>query len=323
MRRLSLKKRLGRSLTPIMRVLFRALQALGFHVTRNHFYEPVPDTRKLNENLWARQSELAGVEMNLPQQIALLEEAFPPYINECRFGDGESSAPHEFRFGNNFFEAVDAEVLHSMVRHFKPKRLIEVGSGHSTLVSARAAIMNRDIDGSSTELICVEPYPNEAILTGLPGLTRLIRQPVQEVDPAVFHDMEENDILFIDSSHVVKIGGDVVHEQLAILPRLRPGVLIHFHDIFIPDEYPKDWVLNHHLFWTEQYLLQAFLAFNSSFEVIWASSFMSRSHPERLERAIPSWKNSYARLPRRFGDATPTRDGRNVWPVSFWIRRVS
>jgi hypothetical protein len=321
MKRLSLKKRLGRMLTPIMRVLFRALQSLGLHVTRNHFYEPVPDTRMLKEDLWSRHSEVVGVEMNLPQQIALLEEAFPKYIRECKFTEDESAVRHEFHFGNDFFEAVDAEILHSMVRHFKPKRMIEIGSGHSTLVSARAAIMNREINGSSMELICVEPYPNEKILTGLPGLARLIRQPIQEVDMSVFRNMDRNDILFIDSSHVAKIGSDVLYEYLEILPRLRPGVLVHIHDIFIPDEYPKQWVLNEHKFWTEQYLLQAFLAFNLSFEVLWASSFMSRTDPERLERAIPSWKDSHRRLPRRLRHS-PTRDGRNVWPVSFWIRRV-
>jgi predicted O-methyltransferase YrrM len=322
MRRLTFKKRLGRMLTPTMHVVFRALQPLGFHITRNHFYQPIPDTRELKDDLWDRHSEPVGVDMNLPQQIALLEDAFPQYIKECRFTEDDPSSPHEFHFGNDFFEAVDAEVLHSMVRHFKPKRVIEIGSGHSTLISARAAMMNRDIDGSPTELICIEPYPNEALLNGLPGLARLIRQPVQEVDLAVFRDLDRNDILFIDSSHVAKIGSDVLHEYLEILPRLRPGVLIHIHDIFIPDQYPKEWVLNQHLFWTEQYLLQAFLAFNSSFEVLWASSFMSRSDPERLERSIPSWKDSYKRLPPRARDATPTRDGRNVWPVSFWIRRV-
>jgi predicted O-methyltransferase YrrM len=309
-------------LTPGMRILFRALQPLGLHITRNHFYQPIPDTRQLKADLWTRHSEVVGIDMNLPQQIALLEGVFPQYIKECQFTAAESPSPHAFHFGNDFFESVDAEILHSMVRHFKPKRILEIGSGHSTLVSARAALMNRDTDGSPAELVCVEPYPNEKLLNGLPGLSRLIRQPLQEVDLALFESLESNDILFIDSSHVVKIGSDVLYEYLEILPRLRPGVLVHIHDIFIPDEYPKQWVLHDHVFWSEQYLLQAFLAFNTSFEVLWAGSFMSRNEPQRLERAIPSWKDSHRRMAPRFRRETPSRDGINVWPVSFWIRRV-
>jgi hypothetical protein len=181
--------------------------------------------------------------------------------------------------------------------------------------------MNEELDSAPTELICIEPYPNETMIDGFPGLTKLIREPLQDLELSLFLELDRNDILFIDSSHVVKIGGDVVYEYLDILPRLRLGVVVHIHDIFLPDEYPKQWVLGEHKFWTEQYLLQAFLAFNSCFEVIWASSFMSSSDKERLERAIPSWKNSYTRLPRHLRN-TLTRDGQNVWPVSFWIQRT-
>lgn len=322
MKRLTLKKRLGRMLTPFMRYLFRSLQPLGLHLTRNHFYEPIPDTRKLKENLWAKPSEVIGLDMNLSQQYAVLEKVLPRYIDECKFSEKEAPLPYEFHFGNGFFEAVDAEILHCLVRYFKPRRVIEIGSGYSTLISARAAVMNQEIDDSPTELICIEPYPNETIKQGFPGLTKLIQQPLEDIDLSLFLDLDRNDILFIDSSHVVKIGSDVVYEYLEILPRLRPGVLVHIHDIFLPDEYPRQWVLNEHKFWTEQYLLQAFLAFNSCFEVIWAGSFMGRQEKERLEKEIPSWPDSYTRLSPRFQQETPTRDGQNVWPVSFWIRRT-
>ena len=321
MKRLSAKKRLGRMLIPFMRYLFRLLQPFGLHLSRNHFYEPIPDTRKLKEDLWSQPSDVIGLDMNLPQQNALLEEVLPNYIDECKFSEEEPLVPHEFHLGNEFFEAADAEILHCMVRYFKPRRVIEIGSGYSTLVSARAAIMNEELDGSPTELICIEPYPNETITKGFPGLTKLIREPLQDMELSLFLELDRNDILFIDSSHVVKIGGDVVCEYLEILPRLRPGVLVHIHDIFLPDEYPRQWVLGQHKFWTEQYLLQAFLAFNSCFEVIWAGSLMSRKEKERLEKEIPSWKGSYTRLPQRLRN-TPTRDGQNVWPVSFWIRRT-
>ena len=117
--------------------------------------------------------------------------------------------------------------------------------------------------------------------------------------------LARNDILFIDSSHVVRIGGDVLYELLEILPQLAVGVVVHLHDIFMPAEYPKNWVLKNKRFWSEQYLLQAFLAFNKDFEVLWGSSYMHLMHPEMLEAAFPSYR----------------RD--RWWPASFWIRRVA
>jgi hypothetical protein len=116
--------------------------------------------------------------------------------------------------------------------------------------------------------------------------------------------LEENDILFIDSSHVLKIGSDVQYEYLEILPRLNKGVIVHIHDIFLPAEYRKEWVLKDHIFWTEQYLLQAFLAFNDNFEILWAGSYMHLKHPDKLEVAF----NSYRRNER--------------WPGSFWIKKI-
>ena len=118
-----------------------------------------------------------------------------------------------------------------------------------------------------------------------------------------FCALEANDIVFIDSSHVVKIGSDVVYEFLELLPRLKAGVMVHFHDIFLPAEYPKSWVLEDRRFWNEQYLLQAFLAFNSAFEVMMAGSFLHLSHSEKLKAAFASY------------------DPANVWPGSFWMRR--
>lgn len=154
------------------------------------------------------------------------------------------------------------------------------------------------------ELITIDPYPNEVIKQGFPGLTRLIAQRVQDVELQQFNGLGENDILFIDSTHVLTIGSDVRYLFLEILPRLAKGVLVHVHDIVLPAEYPRKWVLEEYRFWNEQYLLQAFLAFNTNFEVLWAGSYMHLRHPDRLEEAFPSY-NRAAR-----------------WPGSFWMRRV-
>jgi predicted O-methyltransferase YrrM len=197
---------------------------------------------------------------------------------------------------------VDGEILYCFIRHFKPKRIIEIGSGYSTRLSLLAARRNAEDGHARAGVIACEPYPEEVLSRGLDGLT--LRQTfVQDVPLTEFDSLQANDILFIDSSHVLKIGSDVQYEYLEILPRLRPGVIVHVHDIFLPAEYPRTWVMDQFRFWTEQYLLQAFLAFNETFEVLWAGSYMHLTHPERLERAF----RSYQRTTR--------------WPGSFWMRR--
>src|SRR5262249_46442361 len=115
----------------------------------------------------------------------------------------------------------------------------------------------------------------------------------------------QNDILFIDSSHVFRVDSDVRFLFLEVLPRLNPGVLIHIHDIFLPYDYPRDWIVKEHRFWNEQYLLHAFLLFNRAFEVLWAGSYMHTRHSDKLKRAFASY------------------DPASVWPGSFWMRRLA
>jgi len=216
-----------------------------------------------------------------------------------------TTVPYRYYVGNGGFDSVDGELLYCMIRHFRPKRIIEIGSGNSTYLSAQAILKNREEkNGYECELTAIEPYPNSVLKEGFPGLTRLVQKKAQDVPVLEFEELEENDIFFIDSSHVLKIGSDVQYIYLEILPRLGKGVLVHSHDIFLPSEYPKDWVLHDHRFYTEQYLLQAFMAFNESFEVVFAASYIHLKHPEWLESA--------------FG--TYSRDA--VRPGSFWMRRT-
>jgi predicted O-methyltransferase YrrM len=183
-----------------------------------------------------------------------------------------------------------------MIRHFKPKRIIEIGSGYSTRLSAQAILKNREINASyECELTAIEPYPSEVLRTGFPGLSRLITDEVQSVSLAEFEKLEEKDILFIDSSHVLCIGSDVQYEILDILPRLKKGVIVHFHDIFFPLEYHQEWVLKEMRFWSEQYLLQAFLMFNDSFKVLWTGAYMILNHPDIVANFVGSCvENPYA-----------------------------
>jgi predicted O-methyltransferase YrrM len=159
-----------------------------------------------------------------------------------------------------------------MVRHFQPQLIIEVGSGFSTLVLSQAAAKNKN-----SALICVDPFPPEFLRKDIPALRSFVEAKVQDMDVEFFAQLAPGDILFIDTSHTVKIGGDVNYLFLEVLPRIKPGVLVHVHDIFLPFEYRRDWVMDEFRFWTEQYLLQAFLSFNSEFEVLMANYYAGKS----------------------------------------------
>jgi hypothetical protein len=230
---------------------------------------------------------------------------------EARFGSeyrafprAATGSPRDYFVNNRQFESVDGEVLWCMVRSLRPRRLIEVGSGYSTRLIAQAAIANAG-EGHPLDYLVIDPFPSGTLRAGLPGVSRLLPQRVQDVSAGEFDSLGRDDILFIDSSHVLKIGSDVQFEYLEVLPRLNPGVVVHAHDIFLPAEYPRSWVMGMKRFWNEQYMLQAFLAFNREFQVLWGSSFMHLRQPEHLEATFPAYDRS--------------RD----WPASFWFRRIA
>ena len=286
------------------RRFFQIWERNGFHITANHFYEPVPDVSKLDDSLWQRAVDLVGVDMNESGQLALLDTVAARYKAEYdQFPLRATADPTQYHFDQPMFRSVDAEMLYSMIRHSRPRRMVEIGSGYSTLLAAAACRRNRE-EGHPTELTCIEPHPTEVLHHGLDGVTRLVARPLQEIDDTAFGSLGANDILFIDSSHVLRIGNDVHREYLSILPKLASGVLVHVHDIFLPDEYPRAWVKEEFRFWTEQYLLHAFLMFNDAFKVRWAGNYMHQRHPDKLRHAFRSY------------------DPSEVLPGSFWIQRV-
>ena len=282
--------------SPQFRDFFQNWERHGFHVTPVRFNQPIPDTQSLPETLWSRPSELVGIQMNEAAQLNLLE-SFSKFRDEYQqFPTGKTREHNRFYLGNGLFDGVDALVAYCMIRHFQPRLIIEVGSGFSSLVLGQAVEKNKN-----SGLICIEPFPREFLREGFPGLQSLIEKKVQDIDLEFFSQLASGDILFIDSSHTVKIGSDVNYLFLEVLPRLNPGVIVHVHDIFLPFEYRRDWVLDEFRFWTEQYLLQAFLTFNSEFEVLLANYYLSHCHQQNLRTAFPD-------LPRWIGG-------------SFWMRR--
>ncbi len=305
---------------PILVKSFRGLQQLGFNLTPNHFYWPVPDVSELEKRDWAVYSTPPGCDFDLGKQIALAREFFANYGKEYSFPVTPSAEC--YHYNNGYFEAVDAEVAYCMVRRYKPARIVEIGTGYSTRVLAAALQANSLRDGLDGQLVSVDPNPARFSQNGWRDLVVQIPQAVQDLDLEFFDRLESSDILFIDSSHVVGTGSDVIREYLQVLPRLKPGVLVHMHDIFLPADYPRDLVLNNLWFWSEQYLLQAFLSFNKEFEVLWNSSALQMGCPFVLEQCFPHWRHSYRDMPKSKRRFVPTMDRDRVWPSSFWMKRL-
>ncbi len=291
-------------------------------VPPGHFYSPIPDLNEVREQqaaIFARDVDVPSIELRPEAQLDLLR-SFARFHGDLPW----ESMPRpglRYYYANDFFSYGDAVILYSFLRHFQPKRVIEIGSGFSSCVMLDT---NERFLGGATAFTFVEPYPDR--LLGL--LTDSEKQRVdvrkcrlQDLSLEELLALERDDILFVDSSHVVSIGSDVVHEILAIVPRLKPGVIIHFHDIFLPGEYPEKFVTKNLCFWAEQYMLEAFLSFNSKFKVLWGSSAMQFHHPEVLAATFPHWDDSYSRMPESLKIFAPTLDGERVWPCSLWIER--
>jgi len=256
-----------------------------------NYYSPVPDIADLEQRrVWDRRSELSGIDFLPNQQLALLARLGREFGDECKWPRTPTSDPLQFYTDNNSFSFGCAASLHCILRYFKPSRLIEVGSGNSSLVISSALVQNaRNHSHQKCEYTIIDPYPGENIEGGLPGLNRLIKERVELLDTNKFDQLEKNDILFIDSSHTVRTGGDVNYLILDVLPRLAPGVIVHFHDISLPYEYSRIYFTNpsFRVFWAEAYLLQAFLSLNSRFEILLAMNYLMKDEPKHFSSAFP------------------------------------
>ncbi len=319
---LARKLRDNETVLGLMRNAFRMFQRIGITVSPNHYYWPVPDFRELESRKWPAEEEPVGLDLGLGRQLEFLQTVVPQYQSEWE-SDSAPLFSVSYSYSNGFFETVDAEMAYCMVRHYKPRRVVEVGGGYSSRVMAAALDLNLKMDGVRGELITIDPYPDRFPKKALSDRVHLIAQTVQDVDLGIFLSLQSGDFLFLDSSHVVGIGSDCVREYLDIIPRIAGGVLIHAHDIFIPADYPREAVLHNLAFWSEQYLLQALLMSNPKFEVLWGSSFMQSRASSALENAFPHWQHSYRNMPPGKRHFLPTRDSDHVWPSSFWMRKLA
>ena len=253
-----------------------------------HFYSPIVDPTTLREkeaDLWARDKPVLGIDFNDANHVSILTDVFPRFIASYNYPDElpETADLDEFFTGNSQFSWLDARTLLVLLQHLRPQRIVEIGSGFSSLLTAD---VNHRLLQNSAKFSCIEPYPREFLRKPLPGLHELLIQKVEDLPISYFAELAPGDILFIDSSHVAKTGSDVNYLVFEILPRLQPGVIVHIHDIFLPHEYPQDWVLDMNRSWNEQYLVRALLMYSTAFKVYFGSAYAFSRYPELVATAL-------------------------------------
>ncbi len=275
------------------------LMKVGVFPIRNHYYEPQFDFRKKRQP-FSLERNIPGIDWNVEGQLSLLADlSFADELTELR---QMKAGPVAYSFDNRLFGSGDAEYWYQLIRFIKPRRIFEIGGGYSTLIAMRAIRRNgMENPGYACRHICIEPYERPWLdETGV----RVIRQKVEELGAGFFSELQSNDILFIDSSHVIRPQGDVAFEYLELLPVLNKGVIVHIHDIYSPRNYPEETLAKNCVLWNEQFLLEAFLSHNSCWKILGALNYLCHNHYEKLKSVAPF--------------LTPERE-----PCSFYIRRIA
>jgi hypothetical protein len=253
-----------------------------------HFHSPIPSDAEIAQHaarlFTARPRTLPGIDLNEAGQLALLEE-IASYYHDLPF-PAQPTPGHRYYFANDVYSYSDAICLYGMLRHARPRRILEVGSGFSSC--AMLDVNERYFD---SQIACtfVDPDPERLLSLITPadrGRVEILPTPMQTVPLDRFRALTANDILFIDSTHVAKLGSDVCHLFGQVLPILQPGVYVHVHDIFYPFEYPPDWLAAGRA-WNETYLLRAFLTFNTAYRIVLCNTFLETFHREVFEARLP------------------------------------
>lgn len=261
-------------------------------VPPGHFYSPINDINDVEQNnreIW-NKNEFPGVAINQKVQHDHLVDFFR-FAEKLPFTDDKQDG-FRYYYINNSYSYADAITLFCMIMKYSPKKIIEVGSGLSSCVMLDT---NEHFFNNSIDMTFIEPYPDFFFSVIKPGdkeKNKVIAGKLQNIPLSLFESLEENDILFIDSSHVSKFNSDVNQVFFEILPRLKKGVLVHFHDIFYPFEYPHSWLLEGRS-WNEIYMLRSFLQFNSDFEIIFMSTYVFDQYQNEISKGLPEFlKNS-------------------------------
>jgi predicted O-methyltransferase YrrM len=256
----------------------RLLKLIGIFPIIDHYYEPQFnfDSLKIDLN---KNRNLNGIKFNLKNQLKNIKKLnFTEELINLNLK--ERSPNYHFNINNKFFEKGDAEVYYQVIRYFRPSQIIEVGSGHSTLIALEALKKNN----TKNIITCIEPYENR----WLEDLgVKIIRKKIEDINFKKFLNLNKNDILFIDSSHMIRPQGDVLKIFLEILPKLKKGVIVHVHDIFTPKNYPKRWLIKENKFWNEQYLVEALIGNSNKYEIFLSLNFLKNKFYNKLKRICP------------------------------------
>lgn len=276
----------------------RLFENTGVFPILNHYYEPQFIFSKSFDPAAKRELHL---DFNVEGQLAYLQSLqYRQELLELALDKNANRATAKFFLNNPAFGRGDADLYYLLIRNLKPKRIIEIGSGHSTKLALQA-IQKNCTEGHPVNMTCIEPY--ECNWLDQIQDIELIRKKVEELDPAFFEVLEPNDILFIDSSHIIRPDNDVLFEYLQVLPRIKPGVWIHVHDIFTPRNYPKVWLQDELKFWNEQYLLEAFLSNNKDFQITCSLNYLSKDYYEQTAAVLLNLNTT-------------------ANPGSFWMKRI-
>ena len=312
-----MKRRLKDALKRGLFYLYRLGTRLGVHVMPVHYYSPVPNIIELerNRDAWARRSGLPGIAINTDEQLARLREICTPYVDEYA-GNAAYREAVAAAYGPGY-GYVEAQVLHAVIRHLKPKRIVEVDSGVSTHCMQRALEMNRKEGRHDSTMTCIEPFPS-ARLRQTPTI-ELIEERVQSVPVDVFRRLGDGDFLFIDSSHAVRTGSDVNNLVLEVLPVLAPGVTVHFHDIYLPYDYQRD-VLKTFLHWSETSLLRAYLTYNERISILFCLSLLHYDRQDGLRELFPEYDPAPGADGLNPDSFRPFEEARKHFPSSIYLR---
>lgn len=256
-------------------------------VPSGHYYSPVVDPESIQNVFLSAEADplIGGVELNVAGQLDLWE-AMLPFLRDVPFPEQQAEGYRYFH-GNNWYGLGDAAIYSALIRLLKPRRIVEVGSGFSSAVALDTAdhFLNGNI-----KFTFIDPFPERlrALLgTYEESKVTVLTQAVQNVAMDEFAALDAGDLLFIDSTHVMKTGSDVNFELFQVLPRLKPGVVIHFHDTFWPFEYPREWALDDNRSWNELYALRAFLMHNSDYQILFFSHYFAKVHRDQVVADCP------------------------------------
>lgn len=268
-------------------IAFRALDRVGLHVLPKHYYTPIADYRWLatHKEIWAKRAPMRGVHWDLQEQFVWLEATCGPFLHEVAgLKSYEKIVQNEVGPG---YGPIESQVLHAVIRAKRPKNIVEIGSGVSTAIMLQAIEANVREGAEGTQITCVEPFPKPKF-RAIQGITH-VESICQSVPSSTFEHLGEGDVLFIDSSHALKTGSDVAPIYLEIVPALRPGVIIHIHDIWLPYLY-SPFVLAGYFDWQETPLVLALLTNNSRLKVLAGLAALQFDRESQMQDLFPDFR---------------------------------